>query len=73
MDTSAKTSHGNGRRKQSVDNPSYARIDVLSVGAIYGVNINFYDGHVSWHRFLDLEDCGLASPWDNKRIYSVMP
>ncbi len=73
-DLTAKTCHGKAEeRKQSDDNPSYCRINIASIGSLYGINIVFYDGHVKWHTRNEVLDCGDAGKWSSKQTYSVMP
>ncbi len=72
-DLSAKTCHGKGQRKTLTDNPTYSRIDVASIGVMFGLNIVFYDGHVKWQTPSELVDCGIVDPGETKRVLSVMP
>jgi prepilin-type N-terminal cleavage/methylation domain-containing protein/prepilin-type processing-associated H-X9-DG protein len=62
----AECNHGSGSPVEPLpfDNPSYVTRSLSGADPSngYGANLLFYDGHVKWYKFKDLDDVGTYHP-----------
>lgn len=66
--------HGLGARtERERNNPSFIFLSSFSAGDVDGGNVGFYDGHVTWLPFDQMEDVGSSNGSPGAYVYTAEP